>query len=180
MSPVRSRSLKALKSVQGLPPVGEVTSGAPGLASGLESWGAMAIGEGVGRPTALPFQLAPRLYLLSRVGSCPATPAGAAGSDPALGELPQHLIFRESPMAVAGAPRQTWTSEGGSPWSWELAVERHDDTVRATLSATPSDDGVDRRRLVWKDRGDWQAFGSNRLDPESGALEALSLIVEAP
>src|SRR4051812_33519767 len=85
----------------GSPPVGGVypesididpkSSGFPGT-SGQEQWGAFTVGEGVGRRPDVAFQLAPRLYLLSR-----GDPAGE-GQVP--GELPRHLLFQPATRTV--------------------------------------------------------------------------------
>ncbi len=147
---------------------------------GNEWWGAFTIGEGVDRPGAIPFQLAPRLYVLSRGKAGLNEGRGKARAHVPYDELPQHLIFRESPAESGEQTLQSWVSEEGANWTWELIVERLGETIQATLSATPSAGVGKGDRLVWKSRGGWEAFGKNDLTPEPGAIDVTTLIVAVP
>src|SRR5262245_53888964 len=82
-----------------------------GVLSGVEQWGAFAIGQGLGKPSASTFLLAPRLYVLSELSSEQRTAANMNGGGQALGELPRHLIFQELPLVDPAKTRQTWISE---------------------------------------------------------------------
>ena len=70
-------------------------------------------------------------------------------------------------------------SEEGGKWAWELVVKRIGDALEATLTATENARETSKR-LVWKNSGAWEAFGSNALSPEPGAIEAPPLIVAVP
>jgi hypothetical protein len=153
-------------------------TGEPGK-HGTEWWGAFKIGEGISRPGAIPFQLAPRLYVLSR-GKSRQRKADRKGPDvKPYDELPRHLIFRESPLASGEQTRQSWVSEEGGHWAWELVVERVGDALEATLTATRTAAGASKR-LVWKNGGGWEAFGSNERSPEPDAVDAPPLVVAVP
>lgn len=151
-------------------------SGSTRMTSGQECWGAFAVGQGVGQATTIPFLLAPRLYVLSQAGSGPKAVAKSNGAQEALGDLPQHLMFQESSPAVAQQMQQTWKSEYGT---WELLVQRQGDTIRATLSASPSTDVAQAGRMIWENTEGWDAFGINRLEPACGKLDAPPLLVAA-
>lgn len=155
------------------------STGSPG-GTGYEWWGAFTIGEGVSRPGAIPFHLAPRLYVLSRGMSDRHTASGETpGSEP-YDELPVHLIFRESPVESGEQTHQSWVSETGSDWIWELIVERSGAAIQATLTATPAVAAGRGDPPVWKSRGGWEAFGMNDLTREPNADGAPSLYVAVP
>jgi hypothetical protein len=168
-SPIGRAEASDLPQESGAPPDGA-----------FESWGAIAIGEEVGRPGAVPFQLAPRLYLLSAEKPGPQGEADPAGCGEPFDELPVHLTFQESPAVAEGRARQTWTSDGVDLWRWELVVEPREGAVLATLTATPPAVVGGNGRRVWTSRGGWEPFGSNRLDPEPGGPGAPALRVAAP
>ena len=159
-------------------PSGVEGSGAPPEGT-CETWGAFTIGEGVGRPPKVPFQLAPRLYLVSN-GSHQGNPAQNASGGPLADVLPCHLIFREPPPDAADRARQTWSSEPGSPWTWELVVERSNGAVHATLTASSLASSAHPPRLVWNNCDDWSPFGRNHLVAEPGDPGVPQLIVSAP
>ena len=160
-------------------------SGRPAGASGRPmngaegDWEAFAIGNGVGQASSIPFELAPRLYMLSCESSASAGNGSPANSSPLPVQLAEHLIFRELPGTNAERSRFKWSSEESGNGVWELVVEKRDGTVEATLtvSRTKSESGAGS--LTWKVRGAWDPFGANRLDPEFGSREAPSLIVAA-
>jgi hypothetical protein len=136
----------------------------------------------VGRPPGIPFQLAPRLYVLALApgGSRRRKASHRAAFALPTGELPRHLNFHESPLDVGARTRQTWISEAGGQWNWVLVVERHDGVVKATLTAAPPAEFPQTGPLVWNHRGEWNAFGRNRLVAEPGAVECPPLVVFSP
>jgi len=168
----------AVQSGSPVSTTGSVGTGAPRAVGGT-SWGAFTIGEGIRRPAASPFQLAPRLYVLSRGNMSQSKVSQTGQGSQPCDELPQHLIFRESPSDGGERTHQRWISEEGGRWTWELVVEQQNGTVRATLTARSNDtDGKSGR--LWTTSGGWDAFGSNHLDPGPGEHEMPPLIVAAP
>ncbi len=152
-----------------------LSSGFEALSSGHESWAAFAIGNGLGQSAPTPFQLAPRLYVVTRT-------IAHLGGDSAeilrpLGELPIHLTFQDSLYSNNDRLRQVWKSESGTDWNWELTVERLDGGIQATMAAIPCYE-VGLGRFTWQRIGDWNPFGSNSLTSDKVKLPPL--VVSAP
>lgn len=138
---------------------------------------AFMVGEDVARPTALAFQLAPRIYVLSLEGRRKRFAGALAHLLDALEHLPLHLVFQES-MKTGGERHQRWVSETHGGWVWELVVEHRDRAVAVSLEACHVEDRGRRHR--WKARAGWAAFGDNGLDADSPGSAAPSLLVTAP
>jgi hypothetical protein len=170
----------------------ELSSGMPSLSGGVrkdcskpfssghETWEAFAIGEEVTQAAEIPFQLAPRLYLLSHSVSHQPASSESGSHCHHLDDLPRHLIFQESTSSDAARKRQIWVSEGDSHWKWELLIERYNGELQATLKVTPSTEDSQNGRPTWKNSGDWSPFARNSLAPECGTNDVPTLIVEAP
>ena len=155
------------------------SSGSPPTSEGGEIWGAFTIGDGIHQPSAIPFQLAPRLYVLSGVTSADTKGTTSAFLRRLFHELPCHLIFRElSPTDER--TRQIWISEQSDEWNWELILVRQDREVEAVLTAIPRAASSEVNRLIWQKSGGWEPFGSNILGPHPHQSDIAPLIVTAP
>lgn len=159
-----------------------LVSGSP-FGSGWHAADAFLIECEVEQSTALAFQLAPRLFVVSRHSPAATGSSTESGefveSGGPLEHLPPHLSFRET-SAAAGRSQQQWVSEDDGPWKWELVVRHDAAAVEAILTARQSSDGRQTARHVWKARGGWDSFGINRLDPDHSGCEAVALIIAAP
>jgi hypothetical protein len=156
-------------------------SGVP-KARGIEWWGAFTIGEAIGGPGPIPFQLAPRLYLLAHGTLAPHRRSSIESQviGHFLHELPLHLNFRAAPGEVRELVRQHWASEETARWQWVLVVEQDRGSVRATLTATFHESHDKTHELEWTKSEGWEAFGSNQLEPTTGEHDLPPLIVSAP
>ncbi|MEI8017952.1 MAG: hypothetical protein WCH39_07105 [Schlesneria sp.] len=146
------------------------------LSSGPETWAAFAIGNGLSQTSPIPFQLAPRLYIVSQGSSDQIIDDSAEIQSP-FGDLPLHLSFQDSLSSGIDRSRQIWKSESSGDWTWELTVEKRDGVVQAILVAIPSD-ALGLCRHTWQKNSEWNPFGSNCLCSDSA--EFLPLIISAP
>ena len=145
------------------------------LTSGHGAWEAFAIGDGISKSAQTPFQLAPRLYIVSLTSSDEMTGEFGKVLRPFV-ELPINLTFQNSLTSNNNRLRQVWKSESGTDWKWELTVEQLDSGIQATMAAIPFDE-LGLGRLTWQRIGDWNPFGSNSL--KSDKLMLPQLVVSA-
>jgi hypothetical protein len=138
------------------------------LTSGQGAPNPFMIGDGLDIPSAMPFRLSPRIYQVSRVDDCLTASADVIA---ALKDIPNNLVFRESPRHERF--RQCWVSDDVCFWHWELVLIQTGKDVAATLKATAPLEFVGVRNLIWRADGNWNFFGSNRVELSGGAYSAL-------
>ena len=138
------------------------------LTSGLGAPNPFMIGDGLDIPSAMPFRLSPRIYQVSRVDDCQTASADVVA---AFKDIPNHLVFRESPQHERF--RQCWVSDDVCLWHWELVLVLTGKDVAATLKATAPSEFVGVRHLIWRADGIWDFFGSNRVESSGCADQAL-------
>lgn len=138
------------------------------LTSGPGAPNPFMIGDGLDIPSSMPFRLSPRIYQVSRVDDCLTASVDVVA---ALKDIPNNLVFRESPQHERF--RQCWVSDDVCLWHWELVLVQTGKDVAATLKATAPLEFVGVRNLIWRADGDWNFFGSNRVELSGGADPAL-------
>jgi hypothetical protein len=164
----------------------------PPFASGWHAAGAFWVDYEVEQVTATAFQLAPRLFILTRAAQGEPAQSFSAQPQPSgpLDELPPHLSFRE--CVTDDLPvRQQWISDDVGSWRWELIVEHDRSGVRqgelaveamvtAILTASLASQLAEEQRYVWKARAGWDPFGTNLFEPDHSGSHAELLMIAAP
>ena len=153
------------------------TSGFRVSIAGLDAPEAFQVGGSIDVPAVMPFQLAPRNYLISLFDESKQNCSSCLDHSDVLGQLPVYLCFKDASRGENVHIRQRWASECTEAGEWELLVERLDASVKVTLTASRSGHSSECERLVWESTAEWLPFGHNRLESTDPRMSSLVLMV---